>query len=202
MNPTLHSGAVRAGWPPAGRWGQWIRRWLLPALLLLAIAPRVPAAEDPALEYKVKAGFLFNFAKFVEWPSKAFDATNSPIVIGIRADDPAAPVLQLALQGKVANGRSLAVKLLPDTAGLSSCHIFFLGRTQKERFEDMLARAQGLPVLTVGEMDEFAHRGGMVNFVRKDEAFRFDVNLDAAEKVGLKVSGKLASMATIVKPRK
>ncbi len=190
------------GGPPAvGRRASW-RSFLLAALGFAALVAQAPAADDFALEYKVKAGFLYNFAKFVEWPAPTMPTSNSPIVVGILADEPAAPVLQQALQNKMANGRPLTVKLLPDLSGLPTCHIFFLGRTQTERLEKMLAQAQGVPVLTVGEMEQFAQRGGLINFVRKDETFRFEINLEAAEKVGLRVSAKLANLATIVKIRK
>ena len=168
-------------------------------LFCLTFAGTVPGADEAGLEYKVKAGFLFNFAKFVEWPAKTLPTAGSAIVLGVLADDPAAPVLRQALQNKVANGRPLTVKLLPDPTGLSACHIFFLSRGQKARTEEILSLSGGVPVLTVSETDEFARRGGMISFIRKDESFRFEVNLEAAERAGIKVSAKLASMATIVK---
>src|SRR5437016_2248970 len=91
----------------AGAWAGRLRRCLAPALLFLPLLANALGAEDTSLEYKVKAGFLYNFAKFVEWPSNALPATNSPIVIGVFADDSAAPVLKQALEGKMANGHSL-----------------------------------------------------------------------------------------------
>jgi hypothetical protein len=159
-------------------------------------------AQDAELEYKVKAGFLFNFAKFVEWPATSFDSTNSPIVIGVMAEDAARPVLQQVLHGKVVNGRLLSVNPLQDTAGLSRCHVFFLGRKVNDRFEDMLARSKGKPVLTVGETDQFAEKGGIIGFVKEDESFRLQLNLEAATQAGLKVSAKLSSVARIVKTKR
>jgi hypothetical protein len=168
-------------------------------LLCATCAVTAPGADDAGLEYKVKAGFLFNFAKFVEWPAKTLPTSSSAIILGVLADDPAAPVLRQALQNKVANGRPLTVRFLSDPTGLSACHIFFLSRGQKARMEEVLSKLEGVPVLTVSETDEFARRGGMISFIRKDESFRFEVNLEVAEKAGIKVSAKLASMATIVK---
>ncbi|MSU56959.1 MAG: YfiR family protein [Pedosphaera sp.] len=187
---------------PAGAWIQKLCRSLAIAWLCLAWLPHAPGAEDTSLEYKVKAGFLYNFAKFVEWPSNSLPASNSPIVIGVFADDPAAPVLKQALDGKMVNGRSLIVKSLSETAALSTCHIFFLSRARQDRLKDVLGQVNAAPILTVGEMDQFAQRGGVINFVRADDSFRFEVNLEVAEKAGLKISAKLANMATIVKTRK
>jgi hypothetical protein len=171
--------------------------------LVIGLVGHMSAAESPmVLEYKIKAGYLFNFAKYVEWPEKTLPATNSPVIIGLLADDPAAVIIEQQLQGKLANGHPLSVKLLVDLTGVSVCHIFFVSRAQKERTEDLLARLPTTPVLLVGEVDQFAHRGGMLNFIRKDEAFRLEVNLEAAEKAGLRVTSKLASIATIVKTHK
>jgi len=168
-------------------------------LLLLAWVAGAVAAEDESLEYKVKAGFLYNFAKFVEWPTTALPTADSPIVIGCFADDPTAPVFQKALQGKLVNGRPLTVELFSNTAALTGCHMFFLSRAIADRLKELLAKVEAAPVLTVGEIDQFALQGGIINFVRKNESFRFEVNLEAAEKAGLQISAKLANMATLVK---
>ena len=180
----------------------FVSLWSVLLAALSMVATGAGADTATALEYKVKAGYLFNFAKFVDWPAKTLPVTNSPIVIGVLEDDPAAPLLDQQLQGKVANGHPLLVRRLPDLAGVPVCQIFFISRAQSQRTDELLANSQTAPVLLVGEADQFAHRGGMINFVRKDETFRLEVNLEAAEKAGLKVSSKLASIATLVKTRK
>jgi hypothetical protein len=178
---------------------------LLTLALVLPSLSAVPAATiESTREYKLKAGFLFNFAKFVEWPKKADADAKSPLVIGVFADDPAAGIIKTALEANplVANGRPVICRFLSATATPPECEILFMSRAKEEKIDEILAQTQGQPILTVGEVDQFAQRGGMINFVRKDDYFRFEVNLEAAEKVGLKMSGNLASMATIVKRRK
>ena len=178
---------------------------MLALSLLLPSLPALAAGVESTREYKVKAGFLFNFAKFVEWPREALPKTNSPLIIGVLADDPAGPIIKSAIEvtpALAANGHAVVFKLLPSLEGDPECHILFLSRAKEEKIEEILARTQAQPILIVSEVDGFAQRGGMINFIRKDDYFRFEVNLEAAEKAGLKISANLASMATIVKSRK
>jgi uncharacterized protein DUF4154 len=103
------------------------------------------------------------------------------------------------LQGKTAGDHSLSVKLLAELSELSDCQMFFISRALKERIDELLARPREPSVLIVSEVDQFAQRGGMINFIRREDAFRLEINLEAAEKVGLKVSSKLSTIATLVK---
>lgn len=160
------------------------------------------SAADAALEYKVKAGFIYNFIKFVEWPVTALSASNSSVVVGVLADDLAASVLQQALAGKSVNGHALEVRLLKETHEAGDCHLVFIGRAQEGRVKDILEQLKAAPVLTVSEIDQFGQRGGMINLVRNDDSFRFEINLKALERAGLKISSRLSSQATIVKDAK
>lgn len=193
---------VRAGSSDAAfrRHVRWSRLLVILGCFWLLLSVRAEIAEE-GREYRVKAGFLFNFAKYIEWPASVLPLTNSEIRIGVLAEDPAAPILQEVLKGKVANGRPIKVMLLKSLGELPDCHIFFLSRAERARVDEVLTRARGTTTVTVGEVDQFAHRGGIVNFIRQNDAFRFEVNLVGAERAGLKVSAYLAGMATVVKPR-
>ena len=172
--------------------------WLLALAAICWLAGTGAAqAQDSELEYKVKAAFLYNFISFVEWPTNKVAGTNTTIVVGCLQDDPAAPVLARALEGKP--GRPIKLVVFKEKEDPGECHLLFIGRTRKAQVDDTLARLQKAPVLTVSEIDLFAQRGGMINFVRHERAFRFEVNLEAADRAGLRISSKLASMATIIK---
>ena len=155
------------------------------------------AHAQQASEAAVKAAFLYNFISFVEWPTNKVAGTNTTIVVGCLQDDPAAPVLARALEGKP--GRPIKLVVFKEKEDPGECHLLFIGRARKAQVDDTLARLQKAPVLTVSEIDLFAQRGGMINFVRHERAFRFEVNLEAADRAGLRISSKLASMATIIK---
>jgi len=160
-------------------------------------------AEQPAvvreLEYKVKAGFLFNFAKFVQWPGNDSTLTNA-FRIGVLDDGEALAVLETALAGKTVQGRTIEVRGFKPTDDLKQCEMLFFARSQEGHYHGLLKSLGEAPVLTVSEVKDFARNGGCINFVQVGENIRFVVNLKRAEAAGLKISSKLASMATIVPP--
>ncbi len=181
--------------------GRWARAaWsVVIALVLLGLGGSEGRAQESELEYKVKAAFLYNFIGFVEWPTNKLARTDKEVVIGFLPDDPAMPIIAHALEGKLADGRRIKVVSLREGEEAAGCHLLFLGRARRNQLADVLARLKAAPVLTVGEVEQFGERGGMINLVRHERTFRFEVNLGAAERVGLRISSKLSSMATLVK---
>lgn len=146
-------------------------------------------------EYQIKAAFLYNFAKFVEWPSAAFDDASSPIVIGILGDNPFHDDLANTIRGKKIDEHPLVVKELRSLSEATNCHILFISASEKKRLPEILAGIKGASVLTVGEMDRFTEAGGMINFVLEKTKIRFQINSDAASTVRLKISSKLLNLA-------
>lgn len=207
-NQQQPSGARRAGQQagrPAGRRSPLLAFWLSvllsPALLL---SPMVARAADSAaaLEYKVKAGYLFNFARFIEWPESAFPSTNSPFVIGVLDEAEASPVLRSLFKGKQVNGRPVEVKtVFAETIG-RDIHILLVTRAAAKTPEELRKFAGSASMLMVGETDEFAERGGTIAFVREEESVRLTLCLEHATEAGLKVSSQLASVAKLVKSKR
>ena len=153
------------------------------------------AQESPPTEYQLKAAFLLNFAKFVEWPSAAFADSTSPIVLGILGENPFGDVLERTIRDKTINNRTLVVKGFRSSAEATNCHILFISTSEKARLPEILAGLRGASMLTVGETDRFTESGGMINFVRQGNKIRFQINEVAAKGVGLKISSKLLSLA-------
>jgi hypothetical protein len=165
--------------------------WAL-AILLTAAA----AASATMDEYAVKAAFLYNFAKFVEWPESAFAAHPETHRFCVYGTDLFGASLQ-GLEKKVVQGRRVVVlhPALPQEA--ASCQIVFLGRDDAQLPEILRALA-GRPVLLVGEAEGFTQRGGMINFVIEGKRVRFEINRRASAAAGLAVSSRLLDLAWVV----
>ena len=184
--------------------GRGIRR--VCALLLAAgcLAPaRTGRAQDAGAsqiypEYQVKAAFLFNFAKFIDWPPGAFPVSTSPISICVLGKDPFEGELEVTLRDRAVGGRGLVARSAGPEADLSGCHVLFVPASESARLPAVLEKVASLPVLTVGESDQFQRLGGTVRFTLEDNRVRFIVNVASAKRAGLMISAKLLSIAKAV----
>jgi len=174
--------------------GRWLRVLAAMLCLLFAIHSR---AADESLEYQVKSAFLLNFTKFIEWPSTAFEATDSPIAICILGEDPFGPTLDQIVAGEVVNNRKVTVVRIRRAPASKACQVLFLGRPEKEVTSILPSLEAG--VLTVGEGESFIRDGGMIAFVIENRRVRFSANQMAAERAGLKISARLLNVAKSVK---
>jgi len=180
-----------------------MRRLRLLITIVVLILPSLgfdAQAQDSSgsSEYLIKAGFIYNFANLVQWPSNAFAQPDSPIVIGILGEDPFGTILDRVLQGKKVNGRSFVVKRLKSPADLKECHILFVSSSEMTRLAEAIHRVKGMPILTIGEIPGFAKRGGIINLVLEDNKVRFEVNVEAAKEADLNISSRLLALARIV----
>ncbi len=166
---------------------------------LLFKAHPVSGAELSMPEYQVKALFLLNFTKYVDWPPASFATANSPIIIGLCGEDRFGDALNKAVAGKTISGRPIRIQPVGKDSATEKCQILFIGDSDKKRVSEILGRIKALPVLTVGEVDQFLEQGGVINFVKKEEKIRLEINLDAARQAGLQISSKLLNVADVVK---
>lgn len=149
-------------------------------------------------EYLIKAGFIYNFAKLVGWPSGAFSQPDSPIVIGILGTDPFGTIIDRILSDKKIDARRFVIKRLKWGMDLKDCDIIFIGSSEASHLEEVLHSLRGTPVLTIGETPGFAKRGCIINLTVEDNKVRFEVNLDAAKQADLNISSRLLALAKIV----
>ena len=150
------------------------------------------------LEYHVKAGFIYNFAKFVEWPTTSFENSNNVIVLCFASDNPFSDVL-FDLNDKIVSGKKIEVRKYKDDNDTEGCNIFFFGTADKTFIQQELIKLRNRNILTVGEIEGFAQMGGIINFFMEQKRLRFEVNVDAARKAGLKLSSQILMSAEIVK---
>jgi hypothetical protein len=166
----------------------------------IALTALLPALSQSSVEYQVKAVYLFNFAKFVEWPRQAFSGPNVTFTICL-AGDPFDGALAKTIQGETVNNRPLTIRRLTGGENVTGCHILYVSRSESARFAEILSVAANAAILTVGETEDFINSGGMIRFVEAGQRIRFEINPDAAERGSLKVSSRLLRLADIVRPR-
>jgi hypothetical protein len=179
-----------------------INPWaMLAAATLFAGAgspPRAAAQSAESTEYAVKAAFLFNFTKFVEWPENAFSDIHAPIILGIVGDDPFDGDLVQIVNGQSVRGRMLVIHRYRFGDDLRHCQVLFVSASEQSHVANILASVQGTSVLTVSDVDKFADDGGMMQFVVEESRVRFVVNLDAATQAKLQISAKLLALAHVM----
>src|SRR5437588_4805570 len=146
---------------------------MLCALLFAAMS--TPAAPQPA-EYALKAVFLYNFCRFIEWPKSAFASPNEPIIIGIIGDDPFGPLLNEAIQGETQHGRSIKIEHYRKPDQIGHCHLLFVGKSEVARLDAIFAVVSGKSIVTVGETDTFLDHGGMIALTADRSRVRLHIN--------------------------
>ena len=172
-------------------------RWLVASVFLLLSGLKLSAQTPTSPEYQVKAVFLFNFAQFVDWPQKAFPEAQTPLVIGVLGEDPFGTYLDETVRGEKVNDRPLVVQRYRRTGDIKTCHVLFINRSETDRLEQILASLRGRSILTVGDTDDFAARGGMIRLATEKNKVRMRINLDAVKAANLAISSKLLRVAEI-----
>jgi hypothetical protein len=166
-------------------------------LLSALFAPEAPAVGGID-EAEVKAAFVLNFIKFVEWPASAFGSPKDPILLSVVGKDPVVDSIE-GLNGKTVSGRRVVVRNAPDLASLKPCHILYVGASEKAELAPVLGAIQRWHVLTVADFEGFAGRGGTIGFVRLDDRVGFEINEESARKAGLKLNAKLLYLGRSVR---
>jgi hypothetical protein len=169
---------------------------IIAALLCHMPAVAAPNETAPRLEYQVKAGYLFNFLRFTEWPAE-MQRVGTPLRVGVLEDAAAFNVIADTLRGKTLNERTIEVESLKTGDAFHGFHLVFVPRTAAPPPTNPTTEG----VLLVGETKDFALHNGMIGFVLRGYNIRFQVNLTAAHHAGLKLSGRLASLAEIVQAK-
>jgi hypothetical protein len=161
-----------------------------------------PAPLTGSLERKVKAAYLFNFAKYLDWPAGAFPSAQAPIIIGILGQDPFGQIIEQTIAKRRVGPRPVVLQRGKQVTELTNCHILFIASSEKDGLSKVLATLKGKHALTVSEIPQFCSNGGMLTFVIDHEVVRFEINLDNAEEAGLKISARMLTTAKAVHSRK
>ena len=172
---------------------------LVAFLLLFAHSAPTLAADPLRLdEYQIKAGFLFNFTRFVSWPDRVYTTATSPTVICVVGDTPLADPLAEAAAGKVFGGRAVLIRRMKAADDPRGCHILFISSKEKGHALRILEDAKGLNILTVGEDPGLIGAGAVIVLSIQDNRVKVEINLEAAARAELKISAKLIAVSHIV----
>lgn len=165
--------------------------------ILLGTVP-LAGQSKVANEYEVKAAFLYNFAKFVEWPADAWASPKQPFTFCVFGKDPFGRALDDAIAGKTIVDRPTTVARARQVHELTGCQIVFISTSEAQKWPEIVAALRGRNVLIVGESEDFASSGGTIQFVLEGNHIRFAINPDAADRARLKISSKLLALAVVV----
>jgi hypothetical protein len=168
------------------------------ALLGVPGASLIWGQASPPVEYQVKAAFLLNFAKFIEWPAEAFLNEKTPITLCVFGHDPFGGALDEIVRGETISNREVLVRRINELPGLNSCQLIFVGNKEDKRLSELLNSLRGASVLVVGETEGDAEAGMVIQFFSEGNKLRFAVNVDAMQRAKLSVSSKLLALAKIV----
>ncbi|HTA95980.1 MAG TPA: YfiR family protein [Verrucomicrobiae bacterium] len=167
-------------------------------LLLLGLGLNEARSQTVSREYPLKAVFLLNFAQFTDWPTNAFDAPDSPFVIGVLGDDPFGDVLDEAVKDEQVAGRKFVVERYARVEDVKNCHILFISQPETRRLDKILDDLKGKPILTVSDIENSDYRGVCVRFITENNKIRLRINTDSLKAANLVMSSKLLRVAEVV----
>ncbi len=170
-------------------------RFAIALALWVAMTGSATADDKDIHEDEVKAAFVYNFAKFVEWPTGKINGTINLCILG---ESPLGFSALKAIDGRTAQDKPLVTKLLSKSDDLKGCHIVFIAASERSKMAQLLKAAHQQQALTVSDMNGFTQGGGAIEMVKTDDKIRFDINLLAAKEAGLVISSRLLSLALTV----
>ena len=174
------------------------RRIIATVLWLLLVASSVLGQAKPG-EYQVKAAYLYNFGRFVEWPSKVTTASTGSFTICVLGEDPFGPALDSTLTGETRGNQRVAARRISSPQEYVDCQILFISTSEAKRLNKIIEALGNSAVLTVSDIPGFSQRRGMIQLVMEGNRIRFEVNLAATQRAGLTLSSELLKVATAVR---
>jgi hypothetical protein len=175
--------------------------WLMAAAMavILITAPGLRAQNSKPTDFQVKAAYLYNFGRFVQWPANSAAANSNSFTICILGQDPFGPILDATLAGQTIANKSVVARHISSSQESANCQILFLSSSEDSRLNKIIESLDKAAVLTVSDMPQFSQRGGMIQFVLEGNRVRFEVNLTASQNAGLALSSELLKVATAVR---
>jgi YfiR/HmsC-like len=173
----------------------WKAVFLLSLIRLLCVFELDCPAQNAPTEYQIKAAFIYNFARFIDWPTQAFSSDTSPMIIGVLGKNVFGDSIQQIISGRSIQGHPLEFKEFSSVTDVTNCQVLFISPSEKDHLSKILNHLGNTNILTVSEPDNFLDEGGMIRLFIVEDKVRFEINNQAAKKAGLTISSKLLSLA-------
>lgn len=164
-------------------------------VLLLGLLALGAASSQVATEWEVRAAFLYNFARYTEWPEEALGAADDPFVIAVLGEDPFGKDLDRTLKDKRLHERPVVVRRAERLAELGRVHVLYVGASERPRLTKLLEELRERPVLCVSDLDDFVRVGGVARFVPVDGRIHFQIDDTTAARRGLRISSHLLKLS-------
>ena len=183
----------------ASRQGALCARYVCCFLLVIYISLFCRAQSAPKVASSdVEAAYLYNFGKFVRFPSVQEQA-SAPFVICILGEDPFGQALDATLAGETIGSQRVTARRISSPQMSGDCQILFISSSEASRLNKIIEALDKNAVLTVSDIPQFSQRQGMIQFVQEENRIRFEVNLTATQRAGLTLSSELLKVATAVR---
>lgn len=166
----------------------------------LCMDKRMEKQVENNVEARVKAAYLVKFTKFIYWDSRAANARSSisPIIISVLGSDPVGGLLDNFSQNQKSGSPIIVNRIGKDLNNLENCNLLFISKQEAARLPTIFKQLEGSNVVTVSDINNFARRGGMIGFVVDEDRVKLEINLDATNRAGLKISAKLLELSKII----
>lgn len=168
-------------------------------IFLVLCSCNLSAQQTKASESAVKATYLYNFSRFVQWPADAASAKGNSFSICVLGEDPFGTVLDTILSGESIGGKAVVARRVAKPQDALDCHVLYISSSEDGRLKEILAGMEKAGVLTVSDIPQFSQRGGMIQFLLVGNKLRFEVNLTNAQTAGLTLSSDLLKVAVTVR---
>jgi hypothetical protein len=178
-------------------------RWVVMAigLAMLGVCATVSKGADASKEHELKAAFLYNFTKFIEWPTNRFQDASAPFIVAVAGHSPCAAELEKIAKERKVNGRTLIIKTVTTPEDVKDAQILFIPASKGAHLKEWLTAAHQAGALSIGESDSAGWKNSIINFALEGEKIRFDLNVEQAENTGLKISAQLQKLARTVRKK-
>lgn len=175
----------------------FLKTCALGALMVFLILNHSLGQSKATTEYQLKAAFIYNFTRFIDWPPDAFNSADAPFIIGILGKDPLGTYLDDLVKDEKLDNHTITVQRFSDLKEINQCNILFIPAEEATKINKQIPSINRRGILTVSDISDFSKWGGVIRFFKEENKLRLQINLTEAKAGQLTISSKLLSISSI-----